>query len=96
MIKKMDELSDLNGMTDDKSFVDYYTGYPLENGEKYVIAKTWYAHEMKRPGCVWTHSIIINTKDINMDIDLNSVLSLFRKPQEGKELDYSHQFYLSV
>lgn len=92
--KKMDELSDLNGMTDDKSFVDYYTGYPLENGEKYVIAKTWYAYEMKRPGCVWTHSIVLNTKDINMDIDLNSILSLFRRPQEGKELDYSQPILL--
>lgn len=87
--KKVDELSDLNGMTDNKSFVEYYTGYPLENGEKYVIAKTWYAYEMKRPGCVWTHSILFNTKDVNVAIDINMVLSIFKRPQEGLEWDYS-------
>ena len=29
-----------------------------------------------------------------MDIDLNSILSLFRRPQEGKKLDYSQPILL--
>ena len=60
--KRIDELSDLNGTTDENRYIDYYTGYPVAGGTKYVIAKTWYAHEKKRPGCAWTHSIIFNIR----------------------------------
>ena len=63
-------------MLNHKSFVDYYTGYPLENGEKYVIAKTWYAYEMKRPGCVWTHSIVLHS--------YSSMLKPHRHPQSPR------------
>lgn len=94
--KKMDELSDLSGITDERLFVNYYTGYPITNGEKYVIAKTWYAYEMKRPGCVWTHSIVLNTKDINMQIDLNYLLATFKRPGAEEEWDYSRQIPLEL
>ena len=46
--KRIDELSDLNGTTDENRYIDYYTGYPVAGGTKYVIAKTWYAHEKKK------------------------------------------------
>ena len=55
----MDELSDLSGICVENHFVDYYTGYPVDGGRKYVLAKTWYAHEKLRPGCVWTHCLFI-------------------------------------
>jgi len=51
--KKMDELSDLSGRHNGEDFINYYTGYPIEEGKKYVISKTWYAHEMMRPGLPW-------------------------------------------
>lgn len=42
----------------------YLKGYPLLDSALYVIATTWYAPEMKRPGCVWTHSILIKFDDL--------------------------------
>lgn len=76
----MDELSDLSGICEEKRFVDYYTGYPISNGEKYVIARTWYAFEKQRPGCVWTHSLILNTEDVGKISCMKSFEKLFVRP----------------
>ena len=39
---------------------DYITAYPLKGENKYVFARTWPAPEMSRPGCVWTHSLVLD------------------------------------
>lgn len=78
--KKMDELSDLSGRHDGIGFVDYYTGYPLDGGRKYVISKTWYAQEMTRPGCVWTHSLIFRIDDLCHLLNLSELMDSFRRP----------------
>lgn len=36
-----------------------YSGYPITESGFYVISKTWVAKEISRPGCVWTHSLLI-------------------------------------
>lgn len=36
-----------------------YSGYPITESGIYVISKTWVATEINRPGCVWTHSLLI-------------------------------------
>ncbi|USD41242.1 hypothetical protein J4N42_00480 [Vibrio sp. SCSIO 43135] len=36
-----------------------YSGYPIAESGFYVLSKTWVAKEIKRPGCVWTHSLLI-------------------------------------
>ncbi len=82
----MDELSDLSGICEEKQFIDYYTGYPLISDKKYVIAKTWYAYEKQRPGCVWTHSLILNTEDISRISCMKQFEQLFMRPNAG---DYS-------
>lgn len=79
---RIDELSDLNGHCEQQEFVDYYTGYPIENGRRYVIAKTWYAYEMRRPGCVWTHSIIFDIEDISQLSNTAEIMELFLRPIE--------------
>ena len=61
----MDILSDLSGPEVKEGFTEYITGYPLYEDKYYAIAKTWYAPEMKRPGCVWTHTLLIDFKDLN-------------------------------
>ncbi|MBS1335564.1 MAG: hypothetical protein HP054_07945, partial [Blautia sp.] len=76
----MDELSDLSGICEEKQFIDYYTGYPLANGKKYVIAKTWYAHEKQRPGCVWTQSLILDTGDLGKIACIKQFEKLFVRP----------------
>lgn len=92
--KKMDELSDLSGRHGDKEIVDYYTGYPIENGEKYVISRTWYAHEMARPGCVWTHSLVFRTEELCRISDLPKFLNSFRRPTELDYESYTFQIQL--
>lgn len=92
--KKMDVLSDLSGHCDEREYQAYYTGYPLSDGDNYVISKTWYAHEMSRPGCVWTHSFIFNTEDISKIKDTTDVINAFKQPLDNnyKEYAYSIQY----
>lgn len=94
--KKLDTLSDLNGQCDEKNFKDYYTGYPIAGGTQYVIAKTWYAAEMERPGCVWTHSLILSIEDIariQSEVDL---LKLFVRPSSHHFDGYKKVLQLEV
>jgi hypothetical protein len=45
-----------------------------------VLARTWGAPEMPRPGCVWTHSLIIEFADLATIQTTGGLLRLFRKP----------------
>lgn len=84
--KKMITLSDLSGNEFVSGFEKYYTGYSLDSN-RIVLACTWYAEEMKRPGCVWTHSLIMNKKDLNGDKScVNALIGLFKKPNVDNEL----------
>ena len=58
-MRKMEKMSDLSGNIMIEGFEQYYTGYYLADENYYVVACTWYASEMNRPGCVWTHSLLI-------------------------------------
>ena len=57
-------MSDLSGPGIKPTPSGYLTGYPLSGAGKYVLARTWIAGEMSRPGCVWTHSLIIDNSDL--------------------------------
>lgn len=65
----------------------YITAYPLRESQYYVIAKTWYASEMKRPGCVWTHSLLIPFGELNKIDDYRRLLKLFIRPAADDNLD---------
>ncbi len=65
----------------------YITAYPLEDSGYYVIAKTWYADEMKRPGCVWTHSLLIPFDGMNSIDDFIRFGDLFKRPEQDSRLD---------
>jgi hypothetical protein len=83
-------LSDMSGPSMTKGFETYITGYHLINEPAYVIAKTWYANEMERPGCVWTHSLIINDNDLSMILQPQILVTYFRRPENFYEsVDYS-------
>ena len=88
--RKMDILSDLSGPDLSKGFESYYSGYFLENEQSLVLAKTWYASEMRRPGCVWTHSLLLGLNDIDYLIHQKNLLSLFARPNsQDYFVDYS-------
>lgn len=65
----------------------YVTAYPLRESGYYVIAKTWYADEMKRPGCVWTHSLLIPFDALNHLDDFKRLTGLFKRPSLDASFD---------
>lgn len=83
----MSYLSDWSGYVNpiDKD-TSYITAYPLEESQSYVIAKSWYADEMSRPGCVWTHSFVIKQDSLGQSTNFYELLKLFRRPErEGED-----------
>ncbi|MFA5555250.1 MAG: hypothetical protein WDA68_11980, partial [Phycisphaerae bacterium] len=76
-------LSDWSEYTNTLDEADYITIYPLENSGYYVIAKTWYANEMKRPGCVWTHSFLIPFCQLVQIVDFRVFIELFVRPKDN-------------
>jgi hypothetical protein len=73
-------MSDLSGGNIVTGFEDYLTAYPLKSIGMYALAKTWLATEMSRPGCVWTHTLILSEAQLNLP-SLGNLLNLFRRPQ---------------
>jgi len=73
-------MSDLSGAGVKPEVTGYLTGYPLEGAGKYVLARTWAAPEMPRPGCVWTHSLIIENADLAALKSAAGLLTSFRRP----------------
>lgn len=65
----------------------YLTAYPLKESGYYVVAKTWYAEEMKRPGCVWTHSLLIPFEELNIVDDFRRISTLFIRPATNDNFD---------
>lgn len=57
-------LSDMSGVSMTRGFENYLTSYPLKEINSYALARTWYAPEMRRPGCVWTHTFLISNADL--------------------------------
>lgn len=82
--RKMALLSDWNeyvsAQEDDSS---YLMCYPLPDSPYYVVAKTWYADEKERPGCVWTHSLLLDIQGQSSFFDYKLLYTLFRRPKEG-------------
>lgn len=79
--RKMDILSDLSGTDVIDGFNFYYSGYLLESEKMIVFSKTWYAPEMSRPGCVWTHSLLIPVQSVAFcAANIEVLLAKFRRP----------------
>lgn len=70
------ELSDLAPGTIFGSSEGYWTGVPAPAIGRYVLMRTWPAPEMPRPGCVWTHALLIEPSLLETIEDL-SVLKGF-------------------
>jgi len=76
-------MSDLSGSRVKPEVTGYLTGYPLEGAGKYVFARTWAAPEMPRPGCVWTHSLILDNSDLATLKSADGLFASFRRPSEN-------------
>jgi hypothetical protein len=84
-------MSDLSGSRVAERFLEYLTGYMLPSGSHYAIAKTWYADEMKRPGCVWTHTLLIPFSAIQIVKHADQLLSLFVRPKLHSDFRYTEK-----
>lgn len=83
-------MSDLSGPGVKPTTDGYLTGYPLEESGQYVLARTWAAPEMPRPGCVWTHSLIIPNADLAKMTSAAGLLEAFSRPVGlGAKAQYS-------
>ena len=60
----------------------YLTGYPLPEDGLYVVARTWGAPEMPRPGCIWTHSLFVSFTELARLDDPRYLLPLFKRPND--------------
>lgn len=87
LMRVMSDWTGFTGLTEKDD--SYITCYTLPDSKLYVIAKTWYAKEMPRPGCVWTHSLIINLEKTDDSLDFRKFGKLFIRPQKG---DYQSYF----
>lgn len=58
----------------------YWTGMPLRLAKAYALMYTWLAPEMSRPGCVWTHALIISFADMARFADLSELMGQVQRP----------------
>lgn len=72
-------LSDISGPSIAEGFDTYLTGYPIEAVGAYAVARTWRALEMPRPGCVWTHTIVLPVQDWQ-HVRTEDLRSIFVRP----------------
>lgn len=81
---RMAYLSDWSGYVNPyEEDTSYITAYPLAESQCYVIAKSWYADEMSRPGCVWTHSLVVELDALGQKANFYDLLKLFRRPDRA-------------
>lgn len=80
-------MSDLSGPAFRDGFESYLTGYPLRTSGYYCFARTWFAPERPRPGCVWTHTLIIRHADLARIQSFFSLDALFRRPGDQDRFD---------
>ena len=52
--------TDLSGSPPKEGYEMSFTGMPLPGTEYYGLFCTWLAPEMPRPGCVWSHVLLID------------------------------------
>lgn len=67
----------------------YWTGMPLPGAKVYALMYTWMAHEMPRPGCVWSHVLLIPFPEMARLHDL----SILRKYISRPDLDFGLDIY---
>ena len=90
----MSYLSDWSGYVNpvDKD-TSYLTAYPLAESHSYVIAKSWYADEMSRPGCVWTHSLVVKLDTLGQYTNFYDLLKLFKRIKSCSNADFVSRWF---
>ncbi len=59
----------------------YLTGTALQNSRQFALVRTWPAPDMPRPGCVWSHVLILTPELLTSRRDLSGLNALFVHPR---------------
>lgn len=74
--------SDLAPGVDLSSDNSYLTGLILPESKRYALIRTWLAPEMPRPGCVWSHVLLLGREVLSSLVDLTVLNECFRRPAD--------------
>lgn len=85
-ISLLTELSDLAPNTVFGRSNAYWTGIPVPGMGRYVLMRTWAAPEMSRPGCVWSHALLIEPRLLESVEHLSVLQRLFIRPSNNADL----------
>lgn len=67
----------------------YVTGLPLVESRRYALIRTWAAPEMPRPGCVWSHVMLLDEYILSTHANLSLLFSLFQDPRQVSRSFYA-------
>ncbi|WP_263417860.1 GAP1-N1 domain-containing protein [Terriglobus albidus] len=87
--------TDLSGSSPSSGFEFSYTGIPLAGSKYFALFCTWQAHEMPRPGSVWSQVLFIELGDLAQLEDLGVLRTLFRRPVDQNFELYRHPITFS-
>lgn len=79
-------------LSDTKSYI---SGFQLPESRIYALIKTWPAPEMPRPGCVWSHVLLLSRSFLTKQVNLGVLVDHFRRP-EGRADVASYNLTLKV
>jgi hypothetical protein len=79
-VSELSHLSDIAPGAIFGSSDSYWSGLPMPKLGRFVLMRTWPAPEMSRPGCVWTHSLLLDTAIFEELQDLSALRQLTRRP----------------
>ncbi len=74
------EVSDLAPGTVFGQSDGYWTGVPAPRIGRYALLRTWPAPEMSRPGCVWTHALLLEPSVLGDVPDLAILMAFASRP----------------
>ncbi len=80
--------TDMSGSAPAEGFNHSYTGAPVPGTNFYALFCTWLAPEMPRPGCVWSHVLLLDLADIAELRDLGTLRRLFLRPATPLQLEH--------
>lgn len=81
------ELSDLAPGTVFGGSDGYWSGVPAPGIHRYALMRTWPAPEMPRPGCVWTHALLIEPTTLGRLPDLMALTALASRPTNRSDTE---------
>jgi hypothetical protein len=73
----------------------YVVGFCLSESRIFALIKTWLAPEMPRPGCVWSHVLLLPKAFLAAQVDLGILETMFVRP-DGSNVHDRYSRKLSV